>query len=647
MDGAAIRVSTCQEHVIPFNFFARLIEEFAKVKPQRATQCSAPCSFRKHIDVLDSWIARLDRPLPPGTGAVLFRLLFPCEDKDRKYNLQESKLSRLLADIFVVDVGSGKRGHRLSTWQDSDEGCLGREVQMILMEVYSGEDHPTNPTIHEADSLLEELAATSPWSNIKFSTPSPQRRSAKRILSDLYRDLTPFGAAVMTQVLLKDLRPLAYPQPAASMSASLIDFNSKAYEEITPHMAMRAWHPKMCYLYKTNSKLDAVADAVEKLESWEASVQPGIRLDPFSPMVGVPVEIAKCVQGHSYSYALSRLVGSERVYAETKYDGERMQIHVDFSQPASSQIRIFSKSKRDSTQDRIATHSIIRASLGIHPGSKAHEKLLERLGSSTARTSVIHSAILEAEMVAYCELSADIDKFWRIRGILGATARGVRRRAPRKAKYDSDISDSEDETRFEFSETQDSLVSNGTASETRHFMLVYFDILQLNGTSLLRRPYEHRRFVLKQVIAPVTGFTRIARSLTIGLGGSQSSASLERLQQHFRRETEEYKEEGIVLKAGESVYNDYQKPWIKIKRDYIRGYGDTLDFVILGTGWSKERGRELRVGPSVNTTFHVGCVTNMAEVKLQRSVRPHFEVYFTVEYGFCRDSDCTLVDLIQ
>ena len=45
--------------------------------------------------------------------------------------------------------------------------------------------------------------------------------------------------------------------------------------------------------------------------------------------------------------------------AEIKYDGERMQIHVKRNAPREDQIRIFSKSGRNSTMDRSHTHRYI------------------------------------------------------------------------------------------------------------------------------------------------------------------------------------------------------------------------------------------------------------------------------------------------
>ena len=53
-------------------------------------------------------------------------------------------------------------------------------------------------------------------------------------------------------------------------------------------------------------------------------------------------------------------------------------------------------------------------------------------------------------------------------------------------------------------------------------------------------------------------------------------------------------EEGLVLKAAGATYCDWHLPWVKVKKDYIKGHGDCIDVAIVGASWDKERGRELR-----------------------------------------------------
>ena len=85
-----------------------------------------------------------------------------------------------------------------------------------------------------------------------------------------------------------------------------------------------------------------------------------------------------------------------------------MQVHVDLSMGFEDQIKIFSKSKRDSTMDRYATLPIIRAALGLPQISNPYHDLTARL-PVLAEPSIRSSVILEAEMVAYSERTHAID----------------------------------------------------------------------------------------------------------------------------------------------------------------------------------------------------------------------------------------------
>lgn len=100
-----------------------------------------------------------------------------------------------------------------------------------------------------------------------------------------------------------------------------------------------------------------------------------------------------------------------------------------------------------------------------------------------------------------------------------------------------------------------------------------------------------------------------------------------------------------MLKPVTSRYNDNRRGqrWVKLKKDFIPGAGDTLDFLVVGASWQKRRARELlgqfeshscsahvhlcsqpfelaTVPPSVYTTFFVGLEADDLGAHLSVSV---------------------------
>ncbi|CAK5267619.1 unnamed protein product [Mycena citricolor] len=424
------------------------------------------------LATFNNWIDRLRSqfsPLPEGTTAAVFRLLFPEQDVAFRYDMQEKRLASALAACY------GFPEDNLTAWMsETSMGCLG-------------------------DDLRESLART-------------------------------------------DSKPCDYIGPLS---------------------------------------IQQVVDLLEELASHSG----------YSD-----ADMPKSEKGRSCLHALERLQNSTEIWAETKYDGERAQIHVKIRPGRPAHIQIFSKSKRDSTWDRHAIHDVIRQALQL----------------DQERSCVQIDVILDAEMVPWHE--GQIDEFWRINGLVEATAKGVRRRES-KSLIEEDLS-------------QLSLV---TDNSDRQLGLVFFDILMLNSKSLMRESYSARRDILESVIKPIPGLAILADRWPIGLhwGNRQGHPSLH----HVFAECLAAAKEGLVLKAGESGYNDRRLPWVKLKKDYIPGYGDCLDMVVLGVSWEKERGREFRVAPGTYTTFFIGGLLK----DRGRSEKPVFDIYFTASYGLGRD----------
>jgi DNA ligase-4 len=130
-------------------------------------------------------------------------------------------------------------------------------------------------------------------------------------------------------------------------------------------------------------------------------------------------------------------------------------------------------------------------------------------------------------------------------------------------------------------------------ADTYHLGLVFFDILLLDSVSLLSTPYAQRREALQSIIRPIPGKSMFAERVPIDLHFADEDRALSALEKIFQ-DVLNNRQEGIVLKAEEASYHDFRTPWVKLKKDYISGYGDTLDLVVVGAGWDKARARELR-----------------------------------------------------
>jgi DNA ligase-4 len=116
------------------------------------------------------------------------------------------------------------------------------------------------------DNLLDELASTSEYSvfSLHFNNPTP--RTPQTILRQLYRLLSPSDAAFVTQIILKDLRPLLYPLPSQHYTSALTSYNSNSIQPLSIQDAMRVWDisGRLLKAYRLNPVIDNVTLAFDK-----------------------------------------------------------------------------------------------------------------------------------------------------------------------------------------------------------------------------------------------------------------------------------------------------------------------------------------------------------------------------------------------
>ncbi|KAI8844085.1 hypothetical protein BJ741DRAFT_590011 [Chytriomyces cf. hyalinus JEL632] len=350
---------------------------------------------------------------------------------------------------------------------------------------------------------------------------------------------------------------------------------------------------------------------------------------------------------------------SERSFvAEVKYDGERNQIHFSTVATTSSsmqpnvaclpKITLFSKSKRNSTQDRILCHDIILAALGHTSATNAHLASLKHLSKSYIH---VHDAIFDSELLVFNELTQSIEPFHEARAF--ASDR-IRASDPR------------------------------ILSSQLHYQLVFFDIMRLNGESLLVKPYHERRAILKRVIREIPNFSRVSEARVFFLDGTDDEnfeAGDERGGDLIRCQTDVTAAEGLTRQYGlkrpliqpldklqqccaklrtfflkvcarpaEGLVckgmNGYYEPgnqslWMKLKKDYIEGFGDTADFAVIGASYQHDQTEYLGITrkdyPQLLNCFFVGCVTNRTVGTRPSSDPPKFTISFNFSAGFSRE----------
>ncbi|PHH85470.1 hypothetical protein CDD83_376 [Cordyceps sp. RAO-2017] len=105
-----------------------------------------------------------------------------------------------------------------------------------------------------------------------------------------------------------------------------------------------------------------------------------------------------------------------------------------------------------------------------------------------------------------------------------------------------------------------------------------FDLLYLNGQAVVEKPLRERRELLQEAFTPVEGEFAFATSM--------NGQELDEIQE-FLDESVKASCEGLMVKMLDGTESGYEpskrsRNWLKIKKDYLSGIGDSLDLVVLG-----------------------------------------------------------------
>ncbi|KAH8673934.1 DNA ligase I [Xylariales sp. PMI_506] len=110
-----------------------------------------------------------------------------------------------------------------------------------------------------------------------------------------------------------------------------------------------------------------------------------------------------------------------------------------------------------------------------------------------------------------------------------------------------------------------------------------FDLLFLNGEAIVQKSLRERRDLLENSFQPVEGEFAFATHM--------NGQELEEIQT-FLDESVKASCEGLMVKMLDGTESGYEpskrsRNWLKIKKDYLAGIGDSLDLVVLGAYYGK------------------------------------------------------------
>lgn len=340
---------------------------------------------QKNSETIRSWFAayRITINSPDVDAVALLSALFPAKRTDRVYSIKPPSLTRSLRRW--LGLGSS-RWPQLDQWQTPGRGDLSDCVERVLRQAEFPLPHNRDRvTLNEVDNALATVAA-----RCRFSAPKVRAREMDqdeelgRALESIYRRLQSREAKWFTRLILKDFSSLELPE-------NLI------YACIDPRLrvAMQMYHDFESAIFELRSlpasqMIDPASGGFTQQCVNDAHLLP--------PKIGIKLGPPKWIKAKGGVKHAVSIIDGRTMSVERKHDGEYCQIHIDLSKGEDC-IQIFSKSGKDSTEDRKGVHQAIKDGLRVgQPNCRFKEK-----------------CILEGELLIYSDRTREILEFHKIR----------------------------------------------------------------------------------------------------------------------------------------------------------------------------------------------------------------------------------------
>lgn len=551
---------------MPFKFthVCDLLSKLERIKTRD------PPLLPKQVDlefrrVVEYWFRQHRRDIddPSTDDVALLSTLFPERRTDRVYGFQEARLSHLIGRALYLN---SSRTRALQGWKTPGNGDLGTCVEKVLKDFDCEPKPGAFVTVEEIDNALQELASLCRFSSPEVRSTSTQ--SDPLTVLRIFLRLKSFEAKWFTRLLLKDFSPVI-------LNANLI---------------LTSYHFLLPGLLRFQDNFTASIELLRgPLEQYHANPdetsqklfkQEAAKL--ISPRIGIKIGRPSFFKSRSIAHCL-KMVGSDKWAMERKYDGEYCEIHIDLSRGTDC-IKIFSKSGKDSTEDRKAVHDTISKALQIGKPNCAFRK----------------KCIVLGELLVYSDLERKILEFHKIR----------------KHVSRSGLSLWTDE--------------DSQAHKHEHLMIMFFDALLIDDENLMAEGYNTRRTALRRLVKKRPGYAMTSEWKIVDFG---CDGAMEAIVYQFAAALA-YRTEGLVLKPADMPYFSFDIPedsdprhFIKLKKDYIAELGqerDIADFAVVGASYDCQQALRLGIRGLQFTHFHLGCLANPDAIRFGH--RPVYEV---------------------
>ncbi|KAI9851996.1 MAG: hypothetical protein M1838_002119 [Thelocarpon superellum] len=533
-----------------------------------------PTTIQSHAErAIEHWFRSHRRRIDAAdtSGVAVLSAFLPERRTDRVYGLREKSLAKVVGRVLGLPVA---RRRCLLAWETPGHGDLGACVERVQRQAemaIPASGHEV--TVEEIDRALADLAARCHFSSVAVRA-RVQTDPVERILSPLFLRLQSREAKWLTRMLLKAYQPVVISEP----------------------LVLRLYHFLLPDVLKVHDHIEVAVPLLRGPVLGGMPPQPATAQERYQcrqdasraliPQIGVKVGRPMFCKARSVKHCL-QMVAGRQFSMERKYDGEYCQVHVDLSRP--SWIQIFSKSGKDSTTDRKNVHASIRECLRL---DRPHRRFRQR-------------CILEGELVVFDDQCNETVAFCKLR-----------KHVSRSGRFLGTMNDS-------------------LPHAHEHLMVVFFDLLLLDDVSTLAQPYSERVQRLEDLVQPIAGRASLASRER--LDGASRSAKSTLTNAFAQAITQRW--EGYVLKPCDQPYltftadrEDRRCFWIKLKKDYISGLGDTADMAVVGAGFDAHVPHAQDIRGLKWTHFHLGCLQNKADV-IRHGAKPRFLVIDTINHA--------------